>query len=242
MYRPCSGATMADLEFDEFEGDYGVPAYNPGALEARLERARRLVNLTGAVCSVALVLGLGFWGYQLAVRDVAGVPVMRALSGPMRIAPADPGGDQASNQGLSVNAIAATGTSLPMSDQLTLAPRPIELQSDDGTEVQEASATTGDAPVVEANLQITSTATPASLAITNPSPLDEGGGALVDDATGEAVDPLNADPEGIPVSLRPKARPASLTKGGKSDTGKPANVQTVSAPGPATEIDPATVQ
>jgi len=242
MYRPCSGAKMADLEFDEFEGDYGVPAYNPGAFGVRLERARRLVSLTGAMCSVALVLGLGFWGYRLAVRDVAGVPVMRALSGPMRIAPADPGGDQASNQGLSVNAIAATGTSLPMSDQLTLAPRPIELQSDDNTGVQDANATSADTQLVEASLQITSTATPASLAITDPAPLGEGGDTLVDDATSPAVDPLNADPEGISVSLRPKSRPASLTNGGKSDTGRPARVQTVSAPGPATEIDPATVQ
>ena len=229
---------MADLEFDEFEGDYGVPDYGAAHYGAdnRLDRAKRMVNMAGAVCSVALVLGLGFWGYRLAVRDVAGVPVMRALAGPMRIAPADPGGAQTSNQGLSVNAIAASGTSQPMSDQLTLAPRPIELQPDDGTGLQNASATATD--VVEASLQITSSATPASLAITDSAPLDDGGGAVVEDASGGAVDPLNADPEGIATSLRPKARPVALTK----PTGKPSQVQTVSAPGPAAEVDPASVQ
>lgn len=236
---------MADLEFDEFEGDYGVPVYNPAAFEARLVRARRMVNMAGAVCSVALVLGLGFWGYRLAVRDVAGVPVMRALAGPMRIAPADPGGDQASNQGLSVNAIAAIGTSQPMSDQLTLAPRPIELQPGDNAGLQNAVSTGTDTALVEASLQITSTATPASLTVADPA-LTDGAGTLVQDAAGPAIDPLNANPESAKTSLRPKARPLTLTKGkpatAKPDAGKPAHVQTVSAPGPATEIDPAKVQ
>lgn len=238
---------MADLEFDEFESDYGTSAYGSAGFDAdgRLDRAKRLFNMAGAVCSVALVLGLGLWGYRLAVRDVAGVPVMRALVGPMRIAPADPGGDQASNQGLSVNAIAATGTSQPMSDQLTLAPRPIELQPDDGIGLQNASATASD--VVEATLQISSTATPASLAVTGSAPLGEGGGALVEDATSTAFDPFsadpaNADPKGIASSLRPKARPVAMTKGAAKPTDKPAHVQSVSAPGPATEVDPAKVQ
>ena len=238
---------MADLEFDEFEGEYGAPGY--GQADVRLDRAKRLVNMTGAVCSVALVLGLGLWGYQLAVRDVAGVPVMRALVGPMRVAPADPGGDQASNQGLSVNAIAASGTAAPPSEQLTLAPRPIELQPDDGTGLQ----TPGQADqidVVEVSLQITSSAEPgtlASAAITDTAPLDEGGGTLTIEATGQAVDPfnaeqVNADQEvgSVAVSLRPRARPASMSAA--AEAGKPANVQTVSAPAPATELDPATLQ
>jgi hypothetical protein len=229
---------MADLEFDEFEGDYGVPGY--GHADGGLDRARRLVNITGAMCSVALVLGLGLWGYQLAVRDVAGVPVMRALTGPMRIAPADPGGDQASNQGLSVNAIAASGTAAPLSEQLTLAPRPIELQPDDGTGLQAPIPDTGDAQVVQASLQITSTAMPGSQTVTDAA-LDDGGGSLIDASTGQSVDPLNADPEvgSVAVSLRPKARPTAM--GGKAAS-KPTQVQNVSAPAPAAEIDGATLQ
>ena len=238
---------MADLEFDEFEGDYGTSAYGSAGFGAdgRLDRAKRLVNMAGAVCSVALVLGLGFWGYRLAVRDVAGVPVMRALVGPMRIAPADPGGNQASNQGLSVNAIAATGTSQPLSDQLTLAPRPIELQPDDGTGLQVAAANTdqGAVRVVQASLQITGSATsgPAtSLQVTDP--LGDGAGTPVEVSSEAAVDPQTAAPLGaatqialVTTSLRPKARPSA-----KTASVKPANVQSVSAS--ATEIDPATLQ
>ena len=61
----------------------------------------------GAVVSLALVAGLGVWGYKLTVRDVSGVPVVRALEGPMRVLPTDPGGKLATHQGLAVNAVQA---------------------------------------------------------------------------------------------------------------------------------------
>jgi hypothetical protein len=226
---------MADLDFEDFDGDYGMsPA------DGRLERARRLVNGAGAVCSVALVLGLGLWGYQLAVRDVAGVPVMRALAGPMRIAPADPGGDQASNQGLSVNAIAATGSSAPVADQLTLAPRPVALLVDDTSGLGGAPAAAPQIGAVAVSLSITGQATPGTLQVTEALPLEEGAGTLIDDTTGAVVEVANADPETPPGalarSLRPHARPAVFAA-----ASTPVNVETVSAPGPVTEIDPATL-
>jgi hypothetical protein len=74
---------------------------------------QRVVNGAGALTSVVLVLGLAVWGYRLAVRDVTGVPVIRALEGPARSAPADPGGELAAHQGLSVNAVTADGTAAP---------------------------------------------------------------------------------------------------------------------------------
>ncbi len=40
-----------------------------------------IFNWTGAIMSVALIGGLASWGYQLAMRDVTGVPVVRALAG-----------------------------------------------------------------------------------------------------------------------------------------------------------------
>jgi len=91
----------------------------------------RLVNMTGALLSAALVVGLGFWAYRLAVRDVHGVPVIRALEGPARVAPADPGGEVARHQGLGVNAVAADGTAEPPPDSLVLAPRPVDLTEED---------------------------------------------------------------------------------------------------------------
>ena len=59
-----------------------------------------MVNLAGALGSVALVLSLGYWGWELAVRDVRGVPVVRALEGPMRTAPEEVGGRVIDHQGL----------------------------------------------------------------------------------------------------------------------------------------------
>lgn len=114
---------MADVEFDDFEGDYDAP---------RPARVQRLLNLTGGIISVALILGLAVWGYKLAVRDVTGIPVVRAMEGPMRIAPEDPGGEIAAHQGLAVNDVAAVGVAAPPPERLVLAPRPVELTLEDG--------------------------------------------------------------------------------------------------------------
>ncbi len=228
---------MADLEFDDFEGGYAAPA-----ADGRLERVRRMVSLAAAVCSVALVLGLGYWGYRLAVRDVAGVPVMRAMVGPMRIAPSDPGGNQASNQGLSVNAIAATGTSVPLADQITLAPRPVELlPGDTSAAVSAGLADSGASPVSPAISGLANPGAAASLPITQAVPPDARAAQLIDVATGASVDVADADPEtppgGAGRSLRPQPRPASLT----SVDSLVSDVQTVAAPGPTPEIDPARI-
>ncbi|MBE2278327.1 MAG: SPOR domain-containing protein [Rhodobacteraceae bacterium] len=108
------------------DSDYGAyPAAHAG-------RGQRLVTLAGAFGSVALVAGLGWWGYDLAVRDAQGVPVIRALEGAMRVAPKDPGGEVADYQGLAVNDVAAEGTAAPPADRLVLAPPPVELSLDDG--------------------------------------------------------------------------------------------------------------
>lgn len=113
---------MADLDYDHFDGSYPA-AYGP--------RAGRFAHLGGAAVSLALLLGAGVWGYQLAMRDVSGIPVIRAVGGPMRLAPANPGGSETSHQGLSVNAVAAAGTALPLPETLTLAPKAMELADED---------------------------------------------------------------------------------------------------------------
>src|SRR6056297_2972365 len=88
-------------------------------------------NLVGAVLSLALVVGIGVWSYKLLMRDVSGIPVVRALEGPMRVQPESPGGQQADHQGLAVNAVAARGSAEPPADRLILAPRPISLTDED---------------------------------------------------------------------------------------------------------------
>jgi hypothetical protein len=103
---------MAESELGEF---YGTRAASRGPVSA-------WVGLAGAATSLALVAGVGIWGYQLMMRDANGVPVVRALSGPMRIEPADPGGEQMAHQGLAVNQVAAEGTAADVAEELVLAP------------------------------------------------------------------------------------------------------------------------
>ncbi len=91
----------------------------------------KTVNMLGAVASLALVVGIGVWGFKLVVRDVSGVPVVRALEGPMRLQPKDPGGRPADHQGLAVNAVAASGAAEPAADRVKLAPRPVGLSDED---------------------------------------------------------------------------------------------------------------
>ncbi|WP_138933977.1 SPOR domain-containing protein [Roseovarius arcticus] len=91
----------------------------------------RATYALGSIISVGLVIGLGVWGYKLLVRDVSGVPVIRAVQGPMRVQPEDPGGRQTLNQGLSVNDVAALGTAAAAPDELILAPAPLDLSEED---------------------------------------------------------------------------------------------------------------
>ncbi|PWL33783.1 MAG: SPOR domain-containing protein, partial [Marivita sp. XM-24bin2] len=88
-------------------------------------------NWLGAAMSLALIVGVAVWGYRLIVRDVSGVPVVRAIEGPMRVAPENPGGQIARHEGLAVNNIAGTGTSAPPPEQIVLAPRPLDITDED---------------------------------------------------------------------------------------------------------------
>lgn len=98
---------------------------------ARGAAAGAIVNWAGSALSLALLVGVGVWSYQLMIRDVSGVPVVQALSGPMRVAPDDPGGRRAAHQGLAVNAVAAEGQVEPVADTITLAPSPVALKPED---------------------------------------------------------------------------------------------------------------
>ena len=112
---------MAEVDFDAYGG---MSRLTSGQVQ-------RLANLTGAVASVGLILGVCVWGYQLAVRDVSGVPVIRAVEGPMRTAPANPGGEVADHQGMAINAIAAIGGAEDLPEEFVLAPSAAQLDPED---------------------------------------------------------------------------------------------------------------
>ena len=118
---------MADIEYGEAI-DGGIPPVGVSIANT--------VNWLGAVVSVALIAGLTYWGYQLMVRDVSGVPVVRALEGPMRVAPDQPGGENTEHQGLAVNNIAAEGEAEAPADRLVLAPQSEQLAPEDQTAAQ----------------------------------------------------------------------------------------------------------
>lgn len=89
------------------------------------------VHILGALTSIGLIVGLGVWSVDTLTRDVSGVPVVRALEGPMRVQPEDPGGVTADHQGLAVNVVAGSGAAAPPPDRLVLAPRPVDLTDED---------------------------------------------------------------------------------------------------------------
>ncbi len=167
-------------------------------------RVTNLVNFAGAALSLALILGVGFWGYKLIVRDVSGIPVVRAMEGDMRVLPDNPGGGVAAHTGLSVNEVAAIGEAGGPEDRLVLAPRTSGLAPEDleAQPVAEAvaSVVVEEEPVVEAAIaQDDVSALAAQLA---------GLAATPEETAENAVAAIPASVPGVATSLRPILRPA----------------------------------
>lgn len=248
------GQQMADADHD-FGGGYQQGGQMPrhGATDVMTSaKVQRSVNLAGAVTSLALVIGLGFWGYQLAVRDVNGVPVIQAMDGPMRISPDDPGGEIADNQGLAVNTVVAVGIAAPPPEKLLLAPRPVELEPADTAGLgavampglseasAPAAALTADADLALAAAPPTESANPTEVAV--DAALAEALGEIPGDAVAVedvALTDALAEPApvgAITVSPRPKARPGARA----AVAPVPQEAVTV-AVAAANEIDPSTI-
>ncbi len=212
-----------------FDGDFR----DFGGASPGVDRLRAGFSLAGAAVSVALVVGLAVWGYRLAVRDVSGVPVVRAIEGPIRVAPVTPGGDVADYQGLAVNEVAAVGTASTPPERLMLAPRPVELAMDDAPGLGPLTVPDTDAVVaqsVESALE--------------PSPMPEA--IATEDAIAMALAEALADDEGaalpdpnlpegtMATSLRPAARPGT-SLGGVADVASSSPIEII-------EVDPATLE
>ncbi|MEL7459494.1 MAG: SPOR domain-containing protein [Pseudomonadota bacterium] len=202
---------MADYTFNQ-----GAHAHWGSEPVAEHTRLTEWLNWAGAGLSVALIAGLGLWGWQLMQRDVSGVPVVRALEGPMRIAPADPGGARPEHQGLAVNAIAAEGTAEPPVETIVLAPAPATLTDEDaaaGVLEQAAAAElvplgpvsppTGDTPsgIVATPANATDMAVAAALASIEAGDFEVAREEIV------ATPP----PGGLARSPLPRARPLQVT-------------------------------
>lgn len=180
-----------------------MAVYDEGfAPAAGAPRVTNLVNLAGAAMSFALILGVGFWGYKLIVRDVSGIPVVRAMEGDMRVLPDNPGGAVAMHTGLAVNEVAASGEAGGPEDTLVLAPRTAGLAAEDleAQPVAAASETTAVVENVPAEDEIAALA--AQLSALAPAPVEQT--AVVN------PDVIPATVPGVATSPRPSVRPASF--------------------------------
>ena len=191
---------MADIEYTDHVTAQDIdPEVSGGSFVGGM------TNILGMLVSLGLLVGVGVWGYKLMVRDVSGVPVVRAIEGPMRMQPENPGGQQADHQGLSVNTIAAHGTAAAPADRLMLAPRPVSLTDEDAPmgrietakvekiEPEPLPVYVNGKPVIDENAQTNSTQTNSTPKDARDDDADDARAAvaaLVDELTA-GVEPLS---------------------------------------------------
>ena len=172
-------------------------------------------NIVGAVISLAVFVGIVTWGAKTVLRDSSGVPVVRALEGPARVAPEDPGGLLVAHQGLTVNEVAGSQITGAADDPLQLAPRPINLQAEDQP-IQ---------PLLDREIAIA--ASPAAVVLPEPD-LDAAEALIIDETAESLAAMLAAGTDTAPVkelasavipasagggpiqSLRPRLRPFAV--------------------------------
>ena len=173
---------------------------------AGVPRVTSLVNYAGAALSLALILGVSFWGYKLIMRDVSGIPVVRAMEGDMRVLPDKPGGAVALHTGLAVNEVAAMGEAGGREDRLVLAPRTSGLAQEDLEAQPTSDVTIGNGAI--AQTEVVAPVAPAA-------EFDEIAALAEQLAEGitplaPSVDAIAASVPGVATSVRPMIRPAAL--------------------------------
>ena len=188
-----------------------MAVYDEGfAPAAGVPRVTNIMNFAGAAMSLALIVGVSFWGYKLIMRDVSGIPVVRAIEGDMRTLPDKPGGAVAVHTGLAVNEVAAVGEAGGPEDRLVLAPQTMGLTREDleaqpmaevaalAPEPQEEDATVDQISIARDDVSALA-AQLASLAVTpEPAPVP-------------TIEIIPASVPGLTASLRPVVRPTSST-------------------------------
>ena len=174
----------------------------------------RFLNTLASLTSIAAFAGVVYWGVSLSQMDPNDIPVIKKAQGPARVAPADPGGVQASFQGLSVNEVQAAGGASKPADKVYLAPKPRPFQPEDvaGLTVQKTSMVVAEpdqAPILkDADLK------PIAVAATGEQVAGTTAKTLTTDAvaTTKTTDPVDqAAAQSLkPTVSRPAKRPTGL--------------------------------
>ena len=250
-HEEWDGEEGDEFEFDEWS-DEDYTAYHAGHAGG----LGKLGAWAGALTSVALVAGLGIWGYDLAMRDLHGVPVVQALEGPMRVAPEDPEGIQVAHQGLAVNEVQAEGSAAPVPDTLALAPAPADLAAEDVASVEapiddgladidfdETDFSDPDAVRALAD-SIIAGARPIEEALQAPALVEQTVASQVAEIAEVAQAPsesgaLILESGGVAASPRPAARPARRAAAADAAL---TDVQVTSSGPAGEEVDPGTIQ
>lgn len=194
---------MRDLYSDDYESV-------AGDVRDRLI-PQSIRRMAGAAVFVGLVGAMALWSYRLGTRDATEVPIIRAMEGPARLQPEDPGGLQAAHQGLEVNAV-LSGQPAPVPRERTpLEPAPPALAEEDGPQgelVVAAPASLPDAAEGE-DLRMPEAEAQEVLAALEVGLAPDLGGAPA-----EADAPVEADllPEGTTPAVRPLGRPSNLVR------------------------------
>jgi hypothetical protein len=247
---------MAQAQFEDFAPRRSIlGAFSTG----------RIINLAAALSSAGLLVGASVWAYQIAVRDISGVPVIRALEQPMRIMPDDPGGQIATYTGLAVNDVVADLPDGPAQTAVRRAPPPLTLAPEDAPGLGLVAAPQGsfDAPdrstapqaedLVAAVLPPVADAapdvmTPASSATIAPTATAPQGASGVTRSLRPPPRPrtLASAPTRAPTPTSTQATPRAIAAGGSNDPVAAALASALASIAPLTqsdvrEIDPAQI-
>lgn len=233
---------------DRYYTDTNGPLVHDGSV---IGRVQRLTHYLGAVVSVGLMVMLAVWGYKLVMRDVSGVPVIRALQGEARTAPENPGGELAARTGLAVNTVAAGAESRP-ANQVAIAPDATGLGDEDlamgefGATARQPSRETElplitpGAPVIamsDADAAAARAAEAAAQAAISDAPANEGPvNEALTDLDGQQV----VAPEAINAVLAEAASAVAPTPGAIASSARPAPRPRRLAAAPATVVSDAT--
>jgi len=106
---------------------------HPRTVEEPVALGNGYFQWVGAAVSLALVIAMFYWVFELGRKDATEVPVIQAMAGEARELPLDSGGPEVDNQGLQVNEVLGNDATAPVEPETTLAPPPQRVVAEDVT-------------------------------------------------------------------------------------------------------------
>ncbi|PZQ49476.1 MAG: SPOR domain-containing protein [Rhodovulum sulfidophilum] len=164
-------------------------------------------RIGGAVLFLGVIAAMGLWSYRLGTRDANEVPVIKAMAGPARLAPEDPGGLTAAHQGLEVNSVLAGQAPAAPGGGAVAAPAAPALSDEDAAE--------GDLVIAGQPIPAAQDAAPG---IAGPAPAEAAPVSIQNELAAmvaalgpaEAATPPDGG-DGMAATAPPRGRPSNLT-------------------------------